>query len=287
MKTTALYQTLMATLRPVYDETEARSIALLVLEKCFGIRQTDVYMDKDTAFPTNKVTDFQNICSRLSHGEPVQHIIGTADFGGISFMVNADVLIPRPETLTVIEQAMPLIEKVEHPRILDVGTGSGCLAVTIQHRLRNKADVTAWDISAGALQVARKNAENNGVTVRFLQVDVLEACKNSQSERYHVILSNPPYIRQSEKTAMHRNVLDFEPHLALFVSDEQPLVFYHALAMLGKNSLVRGGSIVCEINEFLHDETADLFRNYGYHCRKILDEMGKNRVIVATLPDEG
>ena len=283
MKTAEMYQTLMSVLRPIYQESEARSIALLVLGKRFGLSQTDVYLDKDSDFSGNDNENLQNICQRLSQGEPVQYVLGTADFGGLSFVVNRDVLIPRPETLTLVQASLIQLNGTEQPHILDVGTGSGCIAIALQYYLNNKACVTAWDISEAAWRVARENAERIGTDVRFVHADVLQCCDNASEERYHLIVSNPPYVRELEKTEMHCNVLEYEPHTALFVSDEDPLLFYRALASLGKNSLLPGGSIVCEMNENLPDETEKLFIDFGYKCMKTTDEMGKNRIIIATL----
>ena len=268
MTYTELWQTLTA----VYDEREAQAVARLVLEEHFGLTMADVL--------TGRMPDegeLAPIRQRLLAGEPVQYVLGWAAFGGRRFAVRPGVLIPRPETYELCQWTVD----AEHGAraILDVGTGSGCIACTLAAELAGTV-VTAWDVSARALGVARENAERTNVNVSFELVDVLSNPPASRS--WDVIVSNPPYVCEREQAAMERHVLDYEPHLALFVPDDDPLRFYRAIAAYGCQSLKPGGRLYFELNPLYAAELPPLLSAMSYHDIEIkADQYGKQRMIRA------
>ena len=278
------YQELWRPLTAVYDQREAQSVARMVLEMRFGLTLADVLCGQ---MPDE--CDLRPIQQRLLAGEPVQYVIGEAEFGGRRFRVAPGVLIPRPETyelcLWVSNRGERREERGEkEERILDIGTGSGCIACTLAAELP-EAEVTAWDISEEALAIARENARRTHVHVLFEQADILDPrlIAASPQNRYQVIVSNPPYICQKEQATMERHVLDHEPHLALFVPDDDPLLFYRAIARYASLSLTPGGSLYFEINPLYATELSALLSAMSYHDIEIRnDQFGKPRMIKAT-----
>lgn len=278
------YQELWRPLTAVYDQREAQSVARMVLEMRFGLTLADVLCGQ---MPDE--CDLRPIQQRLLAGEPVQYVIGEAEFGGRRFRVAPGVLIPRPETYELClwvsnrgERREKKGEKEE--RILDIGTGSGCIACTLAAELP-EAEVTAWDISEEALAIARENARRTHVHVLFEQADILDPrlIAASPQNRYQVIVSNPPYICQKEQATMERHVLDHEPHLALFVPDDDPLLFYRAIARYASLSLTPGGSLYFEINPLYATELSALLSAMSYHDIALKnDQFGKPRMIKAT-----
>ena len=250
---------------PRVDEREARALAFIILEDAFGLSRTDIYLGKDTSFSEDDTIRLRNILYRLQQGEPVQYVIGTAQFRNLTFRVTPDTLIPRPETEELVEWVASLLPSAAPCSVLDVGTGSGCIAISLAKQFP-RAQVTAWDISEGALAVARQNAQTNGVTVDFRQKDVLkvvnDAAMNAPTHIPLYIVSNPPYICERERAEMEAHVLDYEPASALFVPDTDPLLFYRALARLGQQ--LNAATIFVEINQAYGQETAALFRDAGY-----------------------
>ena len=278
------YQELWRPLTAVYDQREAQSVARMVLEMRFGLTLADVLCGQ---MPDE--CDLRPIQQRLLAGEPVQYVIGEAEFGGRRFRVAPGVLIPRPETyelcLWVSNRGERREERGEkEERILDIGTGSGCIACTLAAELP-EAEVTAWDISEEALAIARENARRTHVHVLFEQADILDPrlIAASPQNRYQVIVSNPPYICQKEQATMERHVLDHEPHLALFVPDDDPLLFYRAIARYASLSLTPGGSLYFEINPLYATELSALLSAMSYHDIALKnDQFGKPRMIKAT-----
>lgn len=266
------YTELWRTLTAVYDEREAQAVARLVLEEHFGLTMADVL--------TGRMPDegeLAPIRQRLLAGEPVQYVLGWAAFGGRRFAVRPGVLVPRPETYELCQWTVDAERGAR--AILDVGTGSGCIACTLAAELAGAA-VTAWDVSARALGVARENAERTNVNVSFEQVDVLSNPPASRS--WDVIVSNPPYVCEREQAAMERHVLDYEPHLALFVPDDDPLRFYRAIAAYGCQSLKPGGRLYFELNPLYAAELPPLLSAMSYHDIEIkADQYGKQRMIRA------
>ena len=214
----------------------------------------------------------------MSQGEPLQYVVGTAPFGNLTFEVTPSTLIPRPETLELVEWVAADEQVRPALRLLDIGTGSGCIAISLA-KLLPQATVSAWDISAEALAVARRNAERNGVAVDFKQVDVLHV---TEAETYDCIVSNPPYICEAEKAEMTDSVLLHEPHTALFVPNTDPLRFYRAIAQLALSNLSPGGTLYFEINRAYGAETCNLLRDLGFcdvELRK--DFYGNDRMVKA------
>lgn len=279
------YTQLVSRLAGVYPPGEARAVARVLLEDAFGITLADVYAGKVREFSPHELERLHSMADRLEKGEPVQYVAGTAQFGGLTFEVSPGVLIPRPETLELVEWAAGDFSTRtgkgnRHMRVLDIGTGSGCIAVTMAVRLAG-AQVTAVDISEKALGVARRNAARNGVQVEFAVCDILSPGADIAGN-FDVIMSNPPYVCRSERAGMHRNVLDYEPHEALFVDDTDPLVFYRAIARFAAAYLAPGGAVYVEINRRFGRETADVFSAAGFASVELRkDSAGNPRMIKA------
>lgn len=258
--------------------SEAQATAFALLDDLFGASRTDVLMDRRVQLGADAEARLQRALAALEAGQPLQYATGKAPFCGKSFEVNAHVLIPRPETELLVE----LVCGCSPQRVLDCGTGSGCIAVSVALALP-EAQVEAWDISAEALAVARRNARVLGAKVRFRQRDMLFLPAQRRA-LYDVIVSNPPYICQSEEADMEAHVKDYEPHLALFVPDDNPLRFYVALAVLGKMRLQRGGSLLLECNRRYAHAVSAMLQAEGYTgCEVIADCFGAPRMVRATL----
>ena len=271
-------QTLIQTLTPMHGAQEARAIVYALLEDVFGLRKTDVLLGRFEALSEAEKLHFAECARRLSTGEPLQYVVGTAPFGELRFEVTPATLIPRPETLELVEWVVA--DELVRPslRLLDIGTGSGCIAISLAKRLP-QAKVSAWDISAEALAVARRNAERNGVAVDFKQVDVLNI---TEAETYDCIVSNPPYICEAEKADMTDSVLLHEPHTALFVPNNAPLRFYRAIAELGMRCLSPGGTLYFEINRAYGAEACNLLRDLGFRDVELRkDFYGNDRMVRA------
>ena len=263
----------------IYPPSEALSLAKMLLVEVFDFSTLELYGGKDKEISGKRRDVLDEMIRRLKKNEPIQYIIGVESFCGLTFEVNPSVLIPRPETQELVGWIAGDCQEKEACRILDIGTGSGCIPVSLAHRLP-KAEVESWDISEDALQVARRNAERNGVEVLFLQKDVLKA--SPDEARYDVIVSNPPYIAEKEKVDMEANVLDWEPSIALFVPDEDPLLFYRKIAQLGCSMLKEGGALYFEINRAYGQETIQMLEAMGYkeiELRK--DSWGNDRMMKA------
>lgn len=248
-------------LRGYYPDSEAFSIAKMLLVEVFGFSTLELYGGKDKEISGKRRDVLNEMIARLQKNEPIQYIIGRETFGGLTFEVDGNVLIPRPETWELVQWIVADCQSNPACRILDIGTGSGCIAVSLAKHIL-QAEVEAWDVSEGALQVAKKNGEKNGVDVCFRQQDVLKAMPGNA--RYDVIVSNPPYIAEKEKKVMDANVLDWEPSLALFVPDEDPLLFYRKIAQLGLEMLTEDGALYFEINQTYGQETLQMLKDLGY-----------------------
>ena len=280
------YNELWHLLAPLYGDSEAKAIARTVYDVRFGLSLSDICIGKDTQLSANCQAELKGIAERLLEQEPVQYVLGQADFCGRTFMVNKHVLIPRPETGELCHWIVSQGESspMNASNILDIGTGSGCIAITLAAEMR-KAKVTAWDISENALEVARENARRLIVNVTFEQVDVLHIPSNSYQQTangFDVIVSNPPYIINKERSSMEANVLNYEPHTALFVPDDDPLLFYRAIAAYGQNALRQGGWLYFEINPLYAQNMIELLSSMSYHdIETRYDEYGKQRMIRA------
>lgn len=278
-----MFRQIVDTLIPTVEEREARALAFVVLEDAFGLSRTDIYLGKDTPFSEDDTIRLEKILRRLEQGEPVQYVIGTAQFCDLTFRVTPDTLIPRPETEELVGWVASLLPSDAPCSVLDVGTGTGCIAISLAKQFP-RAQVTAWDISEGALAVAQQNAQANGVTVDFRQKDVLEVVNDAvASTPTHAplyIVSNPPYICEYERAEMEAHVLDYEPASALFVPDADPLLFYRALARLGQQ--LKATAVLVEINQAYGQETVRMFQLSGYSNVELRrDIYGKDRMIKA------
>jgi release factor glutamine methyltransferase len=262
----------------IYSEAEIKSFTKIIFTEVFHLNMLDIYMGKDINLSANQLRELDEILARLQKYEPIQYIVGCETFFGLNFHVTPAVLIPRPET----EELVSLIikENADYPaRILDIGTGSGCIAISLSKNLP-LSKVSSWDVSEEALLVARKNNEALGASVSFNQVDILEYQPNG--EAFDVIVSNPPYVTVSEKVDMEVNVLHWEPSLALFVPDNDPLLFYRKIAEIGLRLFTPNGKIYFEINQAFGKETAGLLLGLGYRNAEIVkDIFGKDRIVKA------
>ena len=282
------YNELWHLLTPLYGDGEAKAIARLVYEVRFGLSFSDICLGKDTQLSANSQEELKGIAERLLQQEPVQYVLGQAAFCGRPFKVNEHVLIPRPETEELCSWIVSQGEKqpMNDASILDIGTGSGCIAITLAAEMP-KAKVTAWDISTEALKVAEENAKRNLVHVSFEHVDALHIPTNilqQTAKIFDFIVSNPPYVCKSEAATMEPRVLEYEPHLALFVPDDDPLRFYRAIARLGNKMLKPNGSLYFEINPLYARETEEMLRQEGYSLIDTRrDQFGRERFTKASL----
>lgn len=285
------YQDLWHRLTPLYDDKEAQAIVRLVLEVQFGITLTDIYTGKVNELSRKEVEELDKIISRLECSEPVQYVLGRETFCGRAFHVASGVLIPRPETeilcrwveedyncpYCALQPPVPL-------QVLDVGTGSGCIAVTLASDLRNSA-VTAWDISGDALLIARENVHQWQVRVELKMEDALHPSASAMQQQFDVIVSNPPYICDKERTAMAKNVLAYEPATALFVPDDDPLRFYRAIAEYGLQVFSEEGTLYFETNPIYINKVKEMLSSLGYkQIEQREDQFGKLRFIKAIRP---
>ena len=281
------YRELIVALTPLHGEGEARAIVRMVMEERYGLSQTDLLLGKDTTLSADDRIDFEKIALRLCSGEPVQYVLGYTDFCGRRFHVTPDVLIPRPETEELVQYAIDEISK-PNSTLLDLCTGSGCIAISLASAFPN-AHVVGVDISEKALAIAQENATALGVSnVEFIQQDLLSVSSLVSAEKvanfspFDLIISNPPYVRESEAETMSATVLNHEPHLALFVPDNDPLCFYHAIATVALRSLKVSGEILVEINSDLAIETRQLFVDAGLSDVGVLcDQFGRPRMLRA------
>lgn len=264
----------------IYGHGEVESIFLIAIQSVLQYKRADYLLRKEESLSAEHLTKLQNILSELKTGKPLQYILGETVFYGFPFKVNAAVLIPRPETEELVEWIIESAELADVTgtglRILDVGTGSGCIAVSLQKSLPN-CKVSALDISKEAIETASINASLNEVDIKFIHADIRTF---ATEKKFDLIVSNPPYITQREKEEMHENVLEHEPHLALFVGDEKPLEFYEAIADFAWLSLSDMGLLFFEINEHLGQETVDMLSSKSFINIELRKDMqGKDRMI--------
>lgn len=277
------YNELWHQLTPLYEEGEAKAIIRTVMEVAFGLTLTDLYTGKVNEISSEEKTLLAEFIERLQKGEPVQYALGQAPFCGRIFKVHEGVLIPRPETeqlcqWIVAEYNRPYcgLQPPEPLRTLDIGTGSGCIAVTLALDLWNSS-VSAWDISSDALLMARENAHRMGAKVDFRMQDALHP---EGTDKWDIIVSNPPYICEKEKGQMAKNVLDYEPQIALFVPDEDPLLFYRSIAIYAIDALRPDGALFFEINPMYAVQMQQMLEGLGFRQTEIKeDQFGKQRFI--------
>jgi release factor glutamine methyltransferase len=261
----------------IYGANEAQSIADYLLEGMLAITAGDRLAKKQLELSDDYLATLEEAVKRLKNEEPVQHVVGYGWFYGRKFYVNKNVLIPRPETEELVHWIVNSHKNGSALNLLDIGTGSGCIPVTISLEAPS-LQCEGWDISESALEIARENAIKLEANVHFKQVNILEA--TIEGEAFDVIVSNPPYVRDSEKTLMSKNVLDYDPDLALFVGDNNPLIFYKRIAALAKTGLKKEGWLYFEINEAFGTEMKDLLGSLGYSQIEFRQDInGKDRMI--------
>lgn len=274
------YNELWHQLAPLYGDSEAKAIAQMVYEVRFGLSLSDIYLGKDTQLSADCQAELQEIAKRLADNEPVQYVLGVADFCGRQYHVEPGILIPRPET----EHLCRLITKhvaigSANRKVLDIGTGSGCIAITLALDIPN-SQVTAWDISPIALRVAKGNAEQLGANVNVLENDMLQQTYQV-APQWDLIVSNPPYICDSEADQMEANVLDYEPEIALFVPDDDPLQFYVPIMNYAQSALHPGGELWLETNPLYEEIIEERLLELGFNVTAHDDQFGKTRFIQA------
>lgn len=262
----------------IYPPEEVKALTMIICCDMLGINALDIYMGKDINLSEGKKRDLENILLRLRKNEPIQYIQGFTQFCGMTFNVAKGVLIPRPETAELVE--LIVNESVQSPKILDIGTGSGCIAISLFKKIPD-SQVTAWDVSPEALEIAELNNRALSAQVDFVLQDVFKT--NIVGEHlYDIIVSNPPYITVSEQKSMESNVLDWEPGNALFVADDDPLCFYTRIARLGQSLLSPNGMLYFEINQAYGTEMVDMLSVNGYKdIRLIKDFFGNDRIVTA------
>ena len=277
------YQQFWQSLTPLYDAGEAQAIVRTVLDVEYGMTLTDIICGKVNELSSDEERILEEIIARLQNGEPVQYVLGEADFAGRTFHVEPGVLIPRPETAELcqwIEEEVSSLEADERKQILDICTGSGCIAITLGLTIPN-SEVTGWDISEDALRIAQGNVEMlKAGNVRIEYQDALMLPK--AAEAADIIVSNPPYICEKEKADMEKNVLEHEPSIALFVPDEEPLKFYRATAEYASSALKSEGALYFEINPIYEKETREMLQSLGFKDIETKeDAFGKKRMMKA------
>lgn len=267
-------------LQGIYEDREAATIATYVLEDAFGITNP---INSTRSFTEEEQIEFKRIVEELLQKKPWQYVVGAADFYDLKFEVNEAVLIPRAETEELVHA---IVEKYKKKSIdiLDIGTGSGCIAVALKKEIP-QAKVSAVDVSKGALELAQKNAQKNAVEVDFQQIDILDLNQTRKMPQYHLIVSNPPYIQDSETSVMPAHVLAYEPHLALFVTNKDPLQFYTAIADFAQAHLYPKGWLYFEINEYFGAEVLALLEKKGFvNCALVQDFSNRDRIVLGQLP---
>lgn len=272
---------LIQQLAALYEPREAASITHLVLEHLTGMNKTDRMIHKHQELSAEQEANFLRIVAALLNHRPIQYVLGEAWFGGMKFMVNEHTLIPRPETEELIEW-IKATANPEPQKVVDIGTGSGCIPITLKKEFP-LWQLTAIDVSDDTLEVAKQNATLNQVAIEFMGMDFLNESLWSNLPDYNIIISNPPYIKKSEKGTMSANVVDHEPHVALFVPDEDALIFYRKIASFGLSHLKKNGQLFFEINQLLGKEVCTLLEEMGYDPILRKDLHGNDRMIMATL----
>lgn len=280
------YTTLLYQLFDLYGDRESANISDWILEHITGLKKIDRIVNKHFELNDLQQAQLQQITNQLLNHKPVQYVLKEAWFAGIKLYVDENVLIPRPETEELVEWIIDEAKnsKAEIINLLDIGTGSGCIPIAIKNRLPFlKTD--AIDISEKALHVAKKNATDGSLEINFTQLNILDKNEWKQLNKYDIIVSNPPYIKQSEAKDMNKNVLLFEPAIALFVPDNNALLFYETIATFGLQHLSKKGILFFEINELLGENVLAVLKKFGYINTELKKDMqGKNRMIKARLP---
>ncbi len=270
-------------LSSIYDKKEVESLIYLIFDYLLKYTKFDIHLKKEEKITEEKEKKIINIVNQLIKHKPIQYIIGSTEFYNLHFKVNEYTLIPRQETEELVDIIISE-NKGKNIEILDIGTGSGCIAISLASNLPN-ACVSAIDISEGALHIAKSNANTNNVYIQFSKLDILDKEIRGKMSKFDIIVSNPPYIMNSEKKFIKDNVLKYEPHTALFVSDVDPLIFYRNIASFSLMHLNKGGKIYFEINEALGKEMKEMMYNMGFSSICIIKDINnKDRILKAIMP---
>ncbi len=273
-------------LSETYPTTEIDTFFFLLIEDYLGLQRIDTVLKPDFKIDEKQLLILKVALERLQQEEPIQYIIGKTEFYGYPFYVDENTLIPRPETEELVEWVLDEVrnlnlEERKSISILDIGTGTGCIPISLAMNLP-VANITAIDVSSEALKIANKNAKLNNVNIDFFEIDILKT--ESLPQKYNIIVSNPPYVRELEKVEIQNNVLQNEPHLALFVADDNPLIFYDKIAELAKMHLSENGILFFEINQYLGKETIEMLKDKGFKNIELRKDLFENdRMIKATL----
>ncbi len=268
-------------LSTMYDEKEIESFFYITLEHLHKKKRIDLALEPTLRMDASQLSFWQSVLKDLKNNKPIQYILGQTEFYGLPFLVNENVLIPRPETEELVELILASNQYRKSVKILDIGTGSGCIPIALKMKMLS-SEIEAIDVSEMALATAKLNAELNKVKVTFFLKNILEI--DDLGEQYDIIVSNPPYVRNMERFEINANVLAYEPHLALFVQDDDPLLFYRKIAQLAQKNLNPEGKLYFEINQYLGKETVELLERLNYKnivLRK--DLYGNDRMIEASL----
>jgi release factor glutamine methyltransferase len=288
------------TLQEIYLKTEIDTFFFLLIEEKLNLQRVDTVMQPDFLIADANLSELKIILKRLQKEEPIQYILGNTEFYGLPFKVNKNTLIPRPETEELVEWIIKEVTELQNNKvaklgmyetstmnkeksisIIDIGTGTGCIPISLAKNLNN-VKISAIDVSSEALIVAQQNATLNNVDISFLEMDILETKELPQ--KYNLIVSNPPYVRELEKVEISNNVLENEPHLALFVEDDNPLIFYSKIADLAKIHLKKEGLLFFEINQYLGKETVAMLKHKGFNSIKLKKDLfGNDRMVKAIL----
>ena len=274
-----IQQQYVAALNEIYGDGEATVMTTMVFESIANLSRKDLVTKANLEIENTTLKKLLDALTRLKQHEPIQYIIGKAWFYNLSFTVNEAVLIPRPETEELVLEAINFLKKHNSKNVLDIGTGSGCIPISIKKNVL-QANVTSLDVSNDALTLAKKNATDNGVEINFLNVDFLEEKNFDALPKFDVIISNPPYIPENEKNTLAKNVTLYEPHIALFVPQHDPLLFYKKILLFAGEHLEQNGRIFLEVHEDFAIETANLFKEKYYEVIIKKDMQGKERILI-------
>ena len=273
-------------LSTMYPKTEIDSFFFLLIEAKLNLQRIDTVLKPDFLIDESILSELKSIVKRLQKEEPIQYILGETEFYSLPFLVDENTLIPRPETEELVEWVINEVLEIrsknqdKNLNILDIGTGTGCIPISLAKNLNN-VSISAIDVSSEALKKAKQNAVLNKVDITFLEIDILKT--KELPKKYDFIISNPPYVRELEKVEINNNVLQNEPHLALFVDDENPLIFYKKIADLAKQDLTKNGLLFFEINQYLGKETVEMLQQKGFKNIELKkDFSGNDRMIKAT-----
>jgi len=266
-------------LQDEFPSTEILSFFYILTEEYLEMRRVDIALNPAQEISKEAQTKFESALNRLKKQEPIQYITGSTEFFTRKFLVNKSVLIPRPETEELVEWIISDYRNTEGQlKVLDIGTGTGCISISLKKELKD-SEVSSYDISSEALLIAKRNAKLNAAEVTFQKLDILKT--DSLDDNFDIIVSNPPYVRELEKKAMHKNVLDHEPKLALYVEDDDALLFYSKIAELASKFLNKDGRLYFEINQYLPEETKSLVEQFGFEAELKKDIFGNYRMLKA------